>query len=89
NENLQLLHGLRAFEQKLLDLVEGLGCGGNSDTIVFDEILDHEGDPIGHTRCYLAFTGRELKICWKEAPRPSDFDYCNYRSLEEAGTDMQ
>ncbi|NWD60006.1 abortive infection family protein [Pseudomonas sp. IPO3774] len=89
NENLQLLHGLRAFEQKLLDLVEGLGCGGNSETIAFDEILDHEGDPIGHTLCYLAFTGRELKICWKEAPRPSDFDYWNYCSLEEAGTDMQ
>ncbi|MGY3024307.1 hypothetical protein ACVWXR_002142 [Pseudomonas lurida] len=89
NENLQLLLGLRAFERKLLDLVEGLGCGGNSETIVFDEILDDEDEPIGHTMCYLTFTGRELKICWKEAPRPREFDYWNYCTLEEAGTDMQ
>lgn len=89
NENLQLLLGLRAFERKLLDLVEGLGCGGNSETIVFDEILDDEDEPIGHTMCYLTFTGRELNICWKEAPRQSDFDYWNYCTLEEAGTDMQ
>lgn len=89
NENLQLLHGLKAFEQKLLDLVEGLGCGGNSETIAFDEIVDQEEEPIGHTACYLAFTGRELKIGWKEVPRPSEFDYWTLCSLEEAGTDMQ
>lgn len=89
NENLQLLLGLRAFEKKLLDLVEGLGCGGNSETIAFDEILDQENEPIRHTACYLAFTGRELKICWKEVPRPSEYDYWTYCSLEEAGTDMQ
>lgn len=89
NENLQLLHGLRAFEQKLLDLVEGLGCGGNSETIAFDEILDHEDEPIGHTACYLSFTGRELIIGWKQVPRPSEYDYWTFCSLEEAGTDMQ
>lgn len=89
NENLLLLHGLRAFEQKLLDLVEGLGCGGNSETIAFDEIVDQEEEPIGHTACYLAFTGWELKIGWKEVPRPSEFDYWTLCSLEEAGTDMQ
>ncbi len=89
NENQQLLLGLRAFEQKLLDLVEGLECGGNSETIVFDEILDQDNEPIGHTVCYLAFTGRELKICWKEVPRPSEHDYWTYCSLEKAGTKMQ
>ncbi|MFD2642677.1 hypothetical protein [Pseudomonas japonica] len=89
NENLQLLHGLRAFEQKLLDLVQGLGCSGNSETIAFDEILDQEEEPIGRTACYLAFTGRELKIGWKEVPRPSEYDYWTLCSLEDAGTDMQ
>lgn len=72
-----------------MDLVEGLGCGGNSETIAFDEIVDQEEEPIGHTACYLAFTGRELKIGWKEVPRPSEFDYWTLCSLEEAGTDMQ
>lgn len=89
NENLQLLQGLRAFEQKLLDLVDGLGVSGNSETIAFDEILDLEGEPIGHTACYLAFNSKELVIGWKDVPRPSDDDYWCLCSLEQAGTDMQ
>lgn len=89
NENLLLLYGLRAFEQKLLELVEGLGCGGNSETVAFGEILDHEEEQIGHTECYLAFTGRELKIGWKEVPSPCDYNHWTFCSLEEIDTDMQ
>lgn len=88
NENLQLLLGLRAFERKLLDLVEGLGCGGNSETIVFDEILDQEHEPMGHTACYLAFTGRELMIGWKQVPCPSEEDYWTLCPLDKADTDL-
>ncbi|WP_207847596.1 MULTISPECIES: abortive infection family protein [unclassified Pseudomonas] len=88
NENLQLLLGLRAFERKLLDLVEGLGCGGNSETVVFDEILDQEHEPMGHTACYLAFTGRELMIGWKQVPCPSEEDYWTLCPLDKADTDL-
>ena len=43
NDNLQLLQGLRVFKQKILDLVGGLGVSGNSETVVFEEILHLEG----------------------------------------------
>lgn len=89
NENLQLLQGLRAFEQKLLDLVDGLNVAGNSITVIFDEITDLEGDPSGHTACYLAFTGKGLTVGWKNVPLPSEIDYWSLCSLESAGPDMQ
>ncbi|MBZ9782845.1 abortive infection family protein [Pseudomonas sp. REP124] len=89
NENLQLLQGLKVFEQKILDLVGGLRVSGNSETVAFDEILDLEGEPIGHTACYLAFNSKELMIGWRDVPRPSDDDYWRLCSLEKAGTDMQ
>lgn len=89
NENLQLLHGLRAFEKNLLDLVDGLNVAGNSITVIFDEITDLEGDPSGHTACYLAFTGKGLVVGWKNVPLPSEIDYWTLCSLESAGPDMQ
>lgn len=89
NEHLHLLHGLRAFEQKLLALVDGLNVAGNSATVTFDEILDLEGDPMGHTACYLAFTGKELMVGWMQVPRPSDEDLWSLCSLDRAGADMQ
>lgn len=89
NENMQLLQGLTAFQHKLLDLVDGLNVGGNSLTVAFDEILDLEGDPIGHTACYLAFTGKELMVGWKQVPRPTEEDYWSLCSLGSAGADMQ
>lgn len=89
NENLQLLQGLRVFEQKILDLVGGLGVSGNSETVAFDELLDLEGEPIGHTECYLAFNSKQLMIGWRDVPRPSDDDYWRLCSLEKAGADMQ
>lgn len=89
NEHRLLLEGLTAFQQKLLDLVGGLNVGGNSLTIAIDEILDLEGDPIGHTACYLAFTGKELMVGWKEVPRPSEEDYWSLCSVESAGAYMQ
>ena len=44
NEHRLLLQGLKSFEQKLVELVEGLGCGGNSKTLRFSEYTDAEGD---------------------------------------------
>jgi len=90
NEHRLLLQGLKSFEQKLMELVEGLGCGGNSKTLRFSEYTDTEGDPIGHTEGYLGFNGQELFIGAKDEPRPSweDHYWTNY-TLEGAGSDWQ
>lgn len=90
NEHRLLLEGLKSFEQKLLELVDGLGCGGNSETICFEEYTDIEGEPIGHTEGYLGFNGKELFVGAKDEPRPSWEDpYWTIYTLEKAGTDWQ
>lgn len=88
NESLLLLQGLKAFEKRVLELVAGLNVGGNSTTVTFDEILDLEGEPIGHTACYLAFTSTKLMVGWKQVPRPSEDDYWSLSSLEMAELEM-
>jgi len=53
NEHRLLLEGLRSLQQKLMDLVADLGCSGNSETVVFEEFTDSEGDVIEHIRGYF------------------------------------
>lgn len=88
SENLLLIQGFIALEEKILNLVYGLNVSGNSATVVFDEILDLEGEPIGHTACYLAFTSKKLMVGWKQVPRPSEENYWSLSSLESADLEM-
>lgn len=66
NEHRLVLEGLRAFQQKLVELVAGLGCGGNSHTITLDEFTDSENEVTGCVLGYLAFDGKELWVATKQ-----------------------
>ncbi|WP_248767871.1 abortive infection family protein [Pseudomonas sp. MWU12-2345] len=90
NEHRLLLEGLKSFEQKLVELVDGLGCGGNSKTICFDEVTDAEGEPLWSTEGYLGFYGTELFVGVADLPPPSgENPYWRIYTLDTLSTSWQ
>lgn len=90
NEHCLLLQGLRSFQQKLVDLVGGLRCRGDSEIFTFEEFIDSEGECNGIIQGYLHFDGKELSIGSKEEPSPSwEPAYWTFCSLEKAGVEWQ
>lgn len=90
NENRLLLEGLRSFEQKLIELVAGLGCSGNSEIVTFEEFIDAEGDVIGDISGFLSFDGKELWVASKEEPHPGfEESYWSHQRLKNACVEWQ
>lgn len=89
NEHRLLLEGLKSFEKKLVDLVDGLDCGGNSETVVFEHFTDSDGDSIAHTEGYLYFSGNQLIVVSKNELQSWDGTQWKQHYLEAVGPEWQ
>lgn len=77
NERRLLLERLKAFENKLLDSSEGLGCFGSSTSVTLST-WDHEESGIsGGLVGWLFFDGEKLKVrteAYSDSGHESDYD---------------
>ncbi|MBX8508911.1 abortive infection family protein [Pseudomonas cichorii] len=89
SEHRLLLEGLKSFEKKLVDLVSGLGCGGNSVSVVFEQFTDSDGDPIAHSEGYLYFSGNQLIVISKSDPQSWGGTQWQQHALEAVGPEWQ
>ncbi|WAB99738.1 abortive infection family protein [Pseudomonas putida] len=90
NEHRLLLEGLKAFEQRLLELVHGLAIRACSKHILLEEFNDNEGEPIGHIIGFMGFDGRELYVAAKEEPHPSwEDDNYTVHPVDQVGIEWQ
>jgi hypothetical protein len=90
NENRLLLEGLKAFEQKLYELVGGLNCSGRSEYVNFEEYIDQEGEMYGHIYGNLSFDGENLYVSYKEEPNPGyDEPFWEFKKIEEINIHWQ
>jgi hypothetical protein len=90
NEHRLLLEGLKAFEKRLCELVDGLGFRGCSKEIVLQEFTDSDSEPVGHTNGFLGFDGQALYVAARDEPRApwDDGDYSVYQ-VEKVGVEWQ
>lgn len=84
-----LLEGLKAFEQKIIEMVDGLGYQGSSKDVVLAQFTDYEFGPVGHTVGYLWFNGSKLFVACRDEPhQPWDDEYAIHE-VEEVDVEWQ
>lgn len=85
-----LLEGLKAFEQRVIEMVDGLGYQGSSKDVVLAHYTDDEFGPIGHTLGYLWFNGSKLFVACRDEPhQPWDDDEHAIHEVDDVDIEWQ